>query len=654
MALEVIGTASGKLLWDQCRKQLIEKTFGEIKKKWEEFKWEDAEILYLLNLREQHSITRLLGYPKPIKIDDTFTDVYVFDKPSALKRFGIESLESLARNKDLLNPDQGKINVLKLIAKEERLFILGKPGAGKTTLLKYLTLCACDGKIDKTPIFISLKEWDDSDLELMPFLVQQFDVCSFPDVQAFIESLLLSNNALVMFDGLDEVNQEGYRRARMIRRLNSFAKKYKGAQICVTCRIAATDYSFSQFTYVEIADFNQRQVLNFVKKWYQDNPRKMERFLAELDKPENAGLMELTKTPLLLALLCLAFDEIGHFPLRKVDLYKEALDAWLRKWDSSRNIQRDEIYKNLSPTRREQMLARIAALNFEKGAYLIKKETLASQIDQYIDSLITEDDRGNRNGEEILKAIEAQHGILVERAYGLFSFSHTTFQEFLTARYICENAMGGTINRLAEKYLLDDRWHEVFLITASLLDDAELFFEAAIKRLWNYVSTNAKCVDLITWVTSRSIEIKDDQPIIRICLTYRIVDMLFERYLGALASIGEMHMDADSHLDRESYEPKELDRLASETALLGDNVEILHSEVISLMFEMDKYKSNRVIDILTKHNLDSIQIKPFNLNKEEVVILYQYIKSMHLIFECLSLSALSNRRLIEHKLLRSP
>jgi predicted NACHT family NTPase len=71
-------------------------------------------------------------------------------------------------------------------------------------------------------------------------------------------------------------------------------------------------------------------------------------FVDELKKPEHKGLRELATTPILLNLLCLNFDETLTFPIRKSEIYQEAIDALLKKWDSSRNIRRDEIYHGLS------------------------------------------------------------------------------------------------------------------------------------------------------------------------------------------------------------------------------------------------------------------------------------------------------------------
>lgn len=57
-------------------------------------------------------------------------------------------------------------------------------------------------------------------------------------------------------------------------------------------------------------------------------------------------------------------------------MYREALDALLKRWDTTRGIQRDDIYQSLSVTQKEQMLAYIAKQNFEEGSYFIRSDIL--------------------------------------------------------------------------------------------------------------------------------------------------------------------------------------------------------------------------------------------------------------------------------------
>ena len=164
---------------------------------------------------------------------------------------------------------------------------------------------------------------------------------------------MLSGKAVVLLDGLDEITEWQQKRAFAIREVTKFVKRYPDLQICMTCRIAASDYSFEAFDYVEIADFTRAQQKKFIEQWYGDDDERLGRFSTEWRKEHQRPLREIGKTPLLLALICLAFDETLQFPTRQVDLYLEATEALLKKWDSSRNIHRDNFYKNLPPSRRK-------------------------------------------------------------------------------------------------------------------------------------------------------------------------------------------------------------------------------------------------------------------------------------------------------------
>ncbi|HXV97939.1 MAG TPA: signal transduction protein, partial [Anaerolineae bacterium] len=307
-----------------------------------------------------------------------------------------------------------------------------------------------------------------------------------------------------MFDGLDEVNQADEQRAHITTSVNNFSRQYAASQGLITCRIAATDYAFDQFTYVEMADFDDPQIRTFVGKWFKDNPAKRDKFLAEFEKEEHKGLRELAQIPLLLTLLCLAFDETMSFPQRRVELYEEALDALLKKWDSSRNIKRDEIYRKLSLGRKRQMLARIAAETFEAGEIFFRQADLVKRISRYLQKLPPADFDEDIDGEAVLKAIEAQHSLLVERAHKIYSFSHLTFQEYFTAKYIAEDASEATLARIIEQHLTDDRWREVFLLIASLLPEADTFIALMRGALDDLIRGDEKLVEMVRWVEKKA------------------------------------------------------------------------------------------------------------------------------------------------------
>jgi predicted NACHT family NTPase len=459
------------------------KTGVKINEQWTKLQWKALESAYKKRLLAEHSTTKLLGNPKEIRIDQVYTDVFVLDQVSASRRLDLEELkkERLGSANQLVN--YKRVPLLDVVSLSSVIFLLGKPGAGKSTFLKTLVRRCCDGSIDKTAIFVSLKRWSDSGETLMEFIVSEFSICNFPDANLFVTELLERGGAFVLFDGLDEVPNTSEKRLRAIAAVADFTRRFHQSKIILTCRTAATEYSFDKFTYLEIADFTLEQQKSFISKWYSDKPDVSKSLLNEWGASSNSGLVELAKTPLLLALLCLAYDETLVFPKRRVELYEESINALLRKWDASRQISRDDLYREISHNRKEQMLRRLAFQTFKDADILIPKTRLIKLIKEFLDELPSENSKFEFDGEVVLRAMEAQHGLIVERAVGVYSFSHLTVQEYFTARKIVESTKTEEIIAIMRENAPDDQWREVILMVASMLDDGRFLIDSFFEIL---------------------------------------------------------------------------------------------------------------------------------------------------------------------------
>lgn len=667
----------GGWLWDKYGKSLVDKAGGKAKELWKIINWEKSEELYRKRLREQHCYTRLLGNPKQIEIERIYTDVYYLDQITAYRRYSIEELQSRPLERDIfwLERDEARHPLLNLIKNEKRLYLLGRPGAGKTTFLRYLTLQACDDKIRNqkgnplTPIFVELRDWSAKKIELIPYMVKQFDICAFPDAEAFIRCLLENGEALVLFDGLDEVNQEGDMRTEMVYTLRDFARQYPETHICLTCRIAASDYSFEQFRYLEIADFTDDQVRMFASKWYQGDEKKGKLFLKELEKPKHRGLKELTRTPMLLTLLCLAFDETMEIPANQTELFREAFDALLKKWDSSRGIKRqDETYQKLTPRRKEMLLARLAAENFEKGTYFIQDRVLVKQIDHYLRQLPDQGSQEELDGSAVLKAIAAHHGLLIERAHNIYSFSHLTIQEYLTARYIVENVSTGTLDRLIRQHLADDRWREVIVMVPSLLDDSGEFFEIFLRETGKLVLAEPMCLGLLK--TANQIGRVTPSSVVPVIVVLACALALsfardetiesdraigLARAIDQALSIARNRAIAHARTKDKDFDPaRSIDQARDIDLALHLAIGLAHSRA--------HVRANEIIDKLREllmkyYNMDIQPSRPdwdIKQSLEQIKCISDYLKANSLLIRCLSLAAVPDRASIQGRMFLPP
>jgi predicted NACHT family NTPase len=443
-----------------------------------------------------------------------YTNVNILEKITGRRRLDISELLQNCEPEDferfgLNRVSEKRVPGLEAVQRYSKLMVLGKPGAGKTTFLKYLAMQCIEGQFqtNRVPLFITLKDFAEAPKQpdLLEYIAQQLSGCGMIDGSVKAEQLLRQDKVLVLLDGLDEVREEDTK--RVLTQIRDVADQFHTNQFVITCRIAAKDYTFERFTEVEVADFNQKQIAIFAQNWFRlSDPMKAERFIQKLK--ENEPIRELATNPLLLTLLCLVFGETADFAANRSELYKEGLDVLLKKWDAKRNIERDQVYKNLSVQRKEDLLSQIALTTFEKKDYFFKQKTIEAYIGDFIRNLRDADPDPEvlqLDSEAVLKSIEAQHGLMVERAKGIYSFSHLTFQEYFTAREIVANS---TWDNLIE-HITEKRWREVFLLTTGMLRKADNLVHLMKQKIDGLVGSDPKLQQFLTWLNQKAVAVNN-------------------------------------------------------------------------------------------------------------------------------------------------
>ncbi|MBD1879101.1 NACHT domain-containing NTPase [Coleofasciculus sp. FACHB-T130] len=470
-------------------------------------------------IQERCGTMRVLDMAHPIGLNDIYTNVNILEKITGRRRKEITELLKECNFEDVERFGLGKISEkrvpgLDAVKQHPKLMILGKPGAGKTTFLKYLAIQCNQGEFqaDRVPIFVTLKDFAEAANKpsLLEYISQQFVGCGVGETRviASLQDVIERSRALILLDGLDEVREEDNQ--RVLKEIRDFSDQYRENYFVITCRIAAREYTFEKFTEVEVADFDDEQIATFANNWFKNKAVKPETFIKRLE--DNNRIKQLAASPLLLTLLCLAFEESGDFPANRSELYKEGLDALLKKWDAKRGIQRDQVYKKLSVQRKEDMLSKIALTTFEQSDYFFKQKVAEQYITDYIRNLPNanaDPEALQLDSEVVLRSIEYQHGLLVERAKSIYSFSHLTFHEYFTAREIVvvkqssEEALQGLVNHITEK-----RWREVFFLAVGMSPSADRLLQLMKHQVDRIVAADEKLQQFLMWVSKKSLSVQ--------------------------------------------------------------------------------------------------------------------------------------------------
>lgn len=444
---------------------------------------------YDKNYRDRHGQLKVfcVGMREPIPLDDVYVTVQFLEDGSALKYESLEDVERAFREDSErfspLSSDERQDGTR--VANDKRyLMVLGGPGVGKSTFLRKIGLEALKGKKGKfkhkcIPVFLELKRFTENMIDIEALITKEFEVCGYPDPDQMVKEALKSGKLLILFDGLDEVPTANV--DNVIGKIGDFVDKYNQNRFIASCRIAAYTGGFTRFTEVEMADFNNSQIKVYIKNWFASTSDRYRRQLDEemktaercwkaLSQEEHQATKELARNPLLLTLLCMVYDNSQNFPRNRADLYEKALNIFLEEWAAEKRISRDpSVSQYLDISDEKRMLSEIAAKNFEEDRLFFRKNEL---ID-----LIKEFGAGNANtpptfdASKVLDTILIDQGLFVERGGGFYSFSHLTFQEYLTANYIVGDIQ--SISGLVEGHLHDERWREVFLLTAGRMREAD-------------------------------------------------------------------------------------------------------------------------------------------------------------------------------------
>jgi formylglycine-generating enzyme required for sulfatase activity len=231
-----------------------------------------------------------------------------------------------------------------------------------------------------------------------------------------------------------------------------------------------------------IRDFTRADIERFVTHWnravevalaggetpyaLQQAQRQTEALLKAID--DNERVRELAVNPLLLTVIALVQRYRAQLPERRTELYEEAIEVLLGKWDEAKGLETRAVMagREMDAGDRRGMLEPVALWMMEQRAREIEAEELRRQLGEPFYKMCGNWRQASKAVDAFLRLINERSGLLAERGQGIYAFSHLTFQEHLAARAVADQKdyVDYTLERLGDSW-----WREVILLEAGYL-----------------------------------------------------------------------------------------------------------------------------------------------------------------------------------------
>lgn len=376
-------------------------------------------------------------------------------------------------------------NAFDIVEQTPRVVIRGPAGCGKTTLLhwfihKTLTPIRTNAEpLRELPVFISLRalgarKIQDWSLSNIFYLTLGSELLSSKIPNRFFESLIEANvRVTLLIDGVDELPEHS--RDPFWKFISRTCERFDKIAFVITSRnlsaahVADGRYRHDIFFDAElyarakrewrpaagfmefvIQPFTNYEIENFIIRWHEgldptlvrrDQLRSIasypQNLIDQLTSEENSAALELSRTPLLCALVCMvSFFRSGNLPTSKRELYEWAVSLLIVARDEAKGVAEDDKFRNFDETRRRAILQYIAY----KMQFSTRRRGTGQSIEERTDTILEYIDTWRKKSlanppasSEILTFLINRCALVRSPAVGVVDFVHRTFMEFLTA-----------------------------------------------------------------------------------------------------------------------------------------------------------------------------------------------------------------------------
>jgi hypothetical protein len=366
--------------------------------------------------------------------------------------------------------ESNPLDIHEAIRAYRRFVVKGSPGSGKSLMLKHLSVIENTKVVKRLPaplpcFYFELRQIPKRpETTFIDAIVGQLDSEGFSGAAKYITRILASGTAVLLLDGLDEVDRS--LRQDVSEQIAAVFAKYPASRAIVTCRSAVYDRELIDCTDAEfeILEFSDYQIRRFLRPWAQDmrTPKSIDQLNELLS--ELPSIKPLARNPLMLTLIAYLYADTSiQLPHSRAAFFRAASDLSL----SQRGKRLASAYESEDIRMLLQRLA-LKGLRLSNRRDADRKsmprDVVLVEVTDALKAITLDVD-----ARELIRDIVQRTGLLLSLDGGEnFQFAHLSLQEYFAAEALRDDTE--ELIRLVRED--EGLWRETVRTACGILEDA--------------------------------------------------------------------------------------------------------------------------------------------------------------------------------------
>lgn len=322
--------------------------------------------------------------------------------------------------------------ILEANDREDKIIIDGTGGAGKSMLMRYLFVDTVSRNAgDYIPVYMELakiKANSMHEMDIRVFVHQSMELYGKISLSDTVFDYSLEQGGYVfLFDGFDEVKEDDAN--AVLDALQKFSAKYSNNAFIISSRERLSLRSLSSFQIIHANKLSEAKAIELAQK-FPGHPDTISEFCKNLKDGWFQKYNEFAKSPLLLTMMFITFEQNGDISNCLPNFYQDCFDALYNKHDAIHKVGfRRNFHCDISKSEFQIVFSYFCFHTWRKEIYEFSEDEMLEWLKKSLKK-----QNLSVSAEDYLKDLTDSLCIITCEGHR-YRFTHRSFQTYFAAKY---------------------------------------------------------------------------------------------------------------------------------------------------------------------------------------------------------------------------